>query len=1153
MSPTFKSFVLNAAWEKIKRDPLVWSASFLSSWFQETMHPYLVAVNTNILDCMTQIPITCDGFRTIVQALDSVYLDMDNSTRQLVTDWIGRFLTVFRCQKRSAKEWIQSNWKRFQNYASYNDLMQTWSGFDGFATLDVLTASQLAQLTVTHGVLSNITLMELVAQALNSQSVLYIEAFLDTLSTLPLDLSLDHKAVYLALETILAKVNKSFPDLCSSSLKDLLQIKLVHLLPFADARIMMLFPTQIGCMDFHNIYKGLNSVYYKLDPVTQLAVFHNRLNFLEGQLAKEGVACTFTASNSRDWLHENFGLSSRLADYSNFVHLNPSFNGFEVLDLLTATQVGTLVALSGILTDSTRVSAEMEAAGVMDLFQSRNVSELQTFLLKISALAEQNNLVEITNMKVRAIMLKGIFQILKPHFFFMRTTDLELWFSRVLTLYLPSITAQELTILPSLSNCTHLYVIVKGLDYVFDLMLLETKTEVAQWITKTLQKIGLACGHPTQSFRDWLQINLGNFSRYADYQDLLGWNLHFDRIAVLEYLSPSQLASFTLESGAISNKEHMCQILTKLQNKLLADIYEYLDQFNTVAQKLGITSLKDEGIQKKMLLQFLEGAETTFSQFSPGNWTHLLSTRLAFFLPSTSGKESQQILSYVSSCDSFRAVVPSLSQVYPFIPLANRKGIYSTLFAFLDTQHKITGFVCSSHTRSVESWLQDHLGPFAKQAPYEDFTKLLASFSAFEIKDNLTSTQLAHVFFGSNILDDPDMVRALLMPLENRPLEETVAFVTEFALIASQRGVMFLENTDVMFMMLEAFFYKMQDLLPSASVSQYKDWFQNKLTLWLPSINASTLAMIPKSVPCGSFKTIMAGLDGSFPQMLPENCQDVYKFVKDYLTSKISQGGDPCIENTRGSLDWLNANFKRFSKLATYQDLVGLNPDFNALDAVAGLSPSQLANYMLASGIWRDTDKARKVFGALDSQDTAEFMDVFNAAAKQHHLSQLPHLETRRFILGEIFCHLSGLLHLFTAADYDVWFGQRLHLFLSSLDAQNLGFLPSDLTCDSLAAIVNTLKDHHGNSTFENPEDIFYFIKRVLHFQVQNSGSACTQDISTDRQWLARFFGPFTIYGSYLDFTALKSNFRGIPWTCSQQEPWLSCQFKAIPFTPLQP
>lgn len=44
-------------------------------------------------------------------------------------------------------------------------------------------------------------------------------------------------------------------------------------------------------------------------------------------LSLAGVACTFTTSNSRDWLEDNFGFSSIYTDYSDFLRLNPSFNG----------------------------------------------------------------------------------------------------------------------------------------------------------------------------------------------------------------------------------------------------------------------------------------------------------------------------------------------------------------------------------------------------------------------------------------------------------------------------------------------------------------------------------------------------------------------------------------------------------------------------------------------------------------------------------------------------------------------------------------------------------------------------------------------------------------------------------------------------------
>lgn len=80
------------------------------------------------------------------------------------------------------------------------------------------------------------------------------------------------------------------------------------------------------------------------------------------------------------------------------------------------------------------------------------------------------------------------------------------------------------------------------------------------------------------------------------------------------------------------------------------------------------------------------------------------------------------------------------------------------------------------------------------------------------------------------------------------------------------------------------------------------------------------------------------------------------------------------------------------------------------------------------------------------------FNDVFSFCLK-HNLSRLPHGDVRQFILGQIFCHLSTVFELFSTEDYVAWFQGRLGLFLSSLNAQNLGFLPSDMTCNSLAAM----------------------------------------------------------------------------------------------------
>lgn len=41
--------------------------------------------------------------------------------------------------------------------------------------------------------------------------------------------------------------------------------------------------------------------------------------------------------------------------------------------------------------------------------------------------------------------------------------------------------------------------------------------------------------------------------------------------------------------------------------------------------------------------------------------------------------------------------------------------------------------------------------------------------------------------------------------------------------------------------------------------------------------------------------------------------------------------GDPCTEHTRGSMGWLRFNLGSFSSLASYKDLVAINPDFEAV------------------------------------------------------------------------------------------------------------------------------------------------------------------------------------------------------------------------------
>ncbi|XP_054848721.1 uncharacterized protein LOC129338473 [Eublepharis macularius] len=1117
--------ILSTVFTNLARHFRTFTALDYGAWFSK-LKLFLPSINKDLLQ-MIPLDLSFLSYTPIIRGLDHVYPDLPQEASSEIYLFMKQILelqvnisgTAFPGTYKDSQSFLQSVFYRFVRFAKYADFLTFYKDFNGYDVLPLLTTKQMGEMMILTNAIKHELLAVQILVELEKRPPAEVKGFTLEFNAVArekrLTLLPDLRICSLILETLFKLLQ--FHTFSAEQYAFWFGVQLQPFLSALSPKHLHQIPLDIDCPSHQNLVKALEEVYMKYTMDQKNAIHKRILNYLESYQKDEGVTCSPNA-NSSQWLLRNYGRFRALASISEFSSLNVNFNRISAIGELFPRQLADVVASSGALADGNLLKEIMSHVGTLE--------DIAEFLDKLNIIAP----VELQSSTHASSVLSHAFRTIAAHFPGFKASDFTYWFQGAFQNVLHTVNETLVAQIPLRLSCGSYQQILKGFNNVYANMPAKSSLNIFKFCKAFLAskiKSGIACGYPTRSIPDWLEINLGNFSRYAEYQDLTSWNLHFDGMAVLQSLSPPQLASLTLQSDAISEEEEMFQILARLENKPLEVIYQYLDQFNVEARKFAITSLKEEVIREKMLSRFMGVIGAGFSAFRPGNWTYLLSTRLALFLPSVGEKESKQILSHVSDCDSFRAVVSSLSQVYSAIPATNQESIYRSFFAFLESQQSTTGSACASKTRGTESWLQDNLGAFAAKAPYDDFAKLIADFNGFEVRDNLTSAQLAHAFFESGILDSPVAVGALLIPLESRPLEEIVPFVEEFTAVASQRGIMFLANLEVRDRMFHAVFSKVLSLLTTASISQYKDWFQDKLNLWLPSINASTLDSLPRTIPCSVFKIIMAGLDGAFQRMSLKSRNDVYAFAKHYLATKTSQGGDPCTENTPGSLGWLRSNLGSFSSLASYKDLIDISAEFRAMDAREGLTPAQLADYTLASDVLRDREKAGKILGSLSANNIGEFMDAFNAGAKQKQLSQLPHQETRRFILGEIFCHLSSLFPLFATKDYTVWFGERLYLFLSSLDTQNLGFIPSDVSCDALATIMDALTDHHVNNTFENPGNVASFIKRVLHSQLQNSGSACTVGASTDRQWLTRFFGPFAAFCSYSDFVELKSDFRG--------------------------
>ncbi|XP_033023592.1 uncharacterized protein LOC117056988 [Lacerta agilis] len=243
---------------------------------------------------------------------------------------------------------------------------------------------------------------------------------------------------------------------------------------------------------------------------------------------------------------------------------------------LSANQLAELAVESGALADG---------SGIVEIMGNlKTVEDLAKFLGKLNTIAAM----ELQSSSYAGSILSIAFQRIAINFPKFKASDFAYWFQVIFQNVLHEFNETLVADIPLKISCDSYQKILKGFNNVFANILPGKALSVfgfSKAFLTTKIKSGIACGRPTQSVQEWLEINLGNFSRYAQYQDLLSWNLHFDGMAVLQSLSPLQLASLTLKSDAINEEEKMCQILARLQNKPLGEIYQYLDQFNTDAHK----------------------------------------------------------------------------------------------------------------------------------------------------------------------------------------------------------------------------------------------------------------------------------------------------------------------------------------------------------------------------------------------------------------------------------------------------------------------------------------------------------------------------------------------------------------------------------------
>ncbi|KTF74348.1 hypothetical protein cypCar_00039719 [Cyprinus carpio] len=193
----------------------------------------------------------------------------------------------------SLSAWFEESFGKFSIYVDYNDLREINAGFDSFESLDLLSASQVAQLTLHSGALNNAHLIEMVFDRLEGgNSFQDIEEFLEALSRTSQDLDINPVVRDIMMNRTFTIISLHFADFLSHDWLSWFTVKLVPLLPSLTAEMLHTVTSNTDCNAYHVMYAHL-------------------------------VGPTQAASGA--WFEESFGKFSIYVDYNDLREINAGF------------------------------------------------------------------------------------------------------------------------------------------------------------------------------------------------------------------------------------------------------------------------------------------------------------------------------------------------------------------------------------------------------------------------------------------------------------------------------------------------------------------------------------------------------------------------------------------------------------------------------------------------------------------------------------------------------------------------------------------------------------------------------------------------------------------------------------------------------------
>ncbi|XP_048126475.1 uncharacterized protein LOC125312047 [Alosa alosa] len=522
------------------------------------------------LTCLTNQSFSCETFQAVVAALSNRSTAMNEEQKKAIfTSFLYPFLSRGDSSDpgcitgtMGSKDWLQTNFGQFSVYAPLEDLQKLNVNFSSFESLELLTPSQAAQLTLTSGALNDTTKITAIFQVLLVGDALEnVDAFLTTLSAAPEIPDFAPPVRDFVMNSTFQVISVNFLHFDVSAWISWFQVKLIPILPSFTTVMLTQTTAQANCTNYQVIVRGMGIVFEKMPLTRRKGIANVLVQHLKQFSARfSEIACRLDIQNDAQWLEVNLGPFAKEVDYSALKELN--ITGASVISSFTAGQKAEF-----ILDSSNGATQDESLVGniVTSLLESNDESQLTGFFTSVNNIAVEKNLTAIPT-GVRDIVLNLTLTGLAPKFHYFSPENFALWFQNYLVLFLPSIDPTGLAVIPTNISCDSYREIVEGFNSVFAQLSVVQSENIFSFNKQYMmgQSTGLSCVQSVGSDKDWILKNFGQFSIFAPYTDLLLLKSDFNGVEAREVLTETQLSELASIPGQLKSPEDVQKVMAEI-------------------------------------------------------------------------------------------------------------------------------------------------------------------------------------------------------------------------------------------------------------------------------------------------------------------------------------------------------------------------------------------------------------------------------------------------------------------------------------------------------------------------------------------------------------------------------------------------------------